>query len=301
MRPQRSPLLPFEPATARHWFMSVVSGGALLVGACTTESERFEPAPLTCGGEPCADLSGSGSGVSGAGTSGSSTPVGGQATGVDSGAMVPGSDGEVAQFAVEGVFSLDLSVRQPLETGSVQEYPALMDPVSFSDGRAAVRLSEDSRGVWVFPSSDANLRQTLNVHDFGLAPLGSALAVDEGTLFDLTDSLALDTRALDAEEAAAFVFFTNRAGTPLTGVSVLQQPLGVTVAYDLGIIYSDAIEATTERGVAVLLHLTPTVSVPETQSFVMRATVAGVESELTIPAARGALTFISVVLNDSSP
>src|SRR5690606_30425259 len=73
-----------------------------------------------------------------------------------------------------------------------------------------------------------------------------ALVMDRTIVSDLADNLAVNPTWLDATRGHAFVHFVDAAGRPLPEVSVSAGD--ATVAYDIGVFYTDAEEKTAERG-----------------------------------------------------
>lgn len=124
-----------------------------------------------------------------------------------------------------------------------------------------------------------------------------------GRLSDLASiaaGLTLTPLSLETTNHAQIVLrFVNAAGAGVIGVQITQS-VGAPVAYDLGASYSDTVDATQARGIAVLVNVAPPgggVAFPGTPvTITYKAGVTAALGTVQVYAVAGALTIADVLV-----
>lgn len=114
---------------------------------------------------------------------------------------------------------------------------------------------------------------------------------------DLASTFLLEPVELDPELAAILIRFVDERGAPLAGVRItIPDPAQVSTAYDAGDTYSDALDATSVRGTAVLLNL-PAARYPGGATSIT-ADIDGEPLTANLLIAQGAVTVVTAVVPD---
>jgi hypothetical protein len=107
----------------------------------------------------------------------------------------------------------------------------------------------------------------------------------------------MNTVDLDPARAAIVIRFVDERGAPAAGVRItIPDPAMFSTAYDAGDIYSDSLEATSERGMAILLNL-PAAAYPGSATSIV-ADVSGEPLTTNLLIAQGAVTVVTAVIPD---
>jgi hypothetical protein len=102
---------------------------------------------------------------------------------------------------------------------------------------------------------------------------------------------------LDPELAAIVIRFVDERGAPVAGVRInIPDPSLFSTAYDAGDTYSNALEATSERGMAIVLNL-QAASYPGSATSIV-AEVDGEPLTTNLLIAQGAVTVVTAVIPD---
>jgi hypothetical protein len=102
---------------------------------------------------------------------------------------------------------------------------------------------------------------------------------------------------LDPEGAHAVVRFVTENGVPIEGVTVVYpSPGDVSVAYDAGDTYSDALDETSTRGTALILNMPAPPYPGRTETLV--ADIDGRQFSADVQLSRSAITVLSAVVPD---
>lgn len=222
----------------------VVVSSALVFGCGNATEERPPLARDTCGGDPCVTTPLVGVGVGAAtGDAGAPSPGGSSSGGLLAGDVIVVISADLTQTLPFGL--AELAVRVEADDGRVSES-------TYGGGDFEIELTGRAPH-WLSLRQTAgtqNLITTLQPVERGTDQTVSM--VERQVIEDIADNLATGPLVLSADRAHALLQFT-RNGVPLSGVSVVTTD--GTVAYDLGSIYSDALDATAERGTAALMNL----------------------------------------------
>jgi hypothetical protein len=267
-----------------------------MLTACQDAETRPQRA-LDCNDAACIDTRGNG--VRLPPPAGNGAGAGG---GAGSGNMPDPGDGTLAG-TVREILSSDLGSSQSLQ-GQV-EVRVSEDLTTETGAGGMFRLDGIERGatLWVgvgnFEDPPAEpFIDTLQAVDSARSNVVDLLVIRRDVLRDVAAQSFLNgTVELDPARAHIVLRFVEEGGTPLEGVRLtLPDPAQVSTAYDNGDGYSDALEATSTRGMVVLLNHaaarypgTPTGIVAELddQQFT---------TELRIAA--GAVTVVTAVVPD---
>ncbi len=264
------------------WRFASVWASTLLWLSCSSEKvERPPPASDRCGKELC-----SAPVVSGGISAGKSDEPSGSPTG-DAGSGPAGQlSGEVLI-----VRSPDLAQVGDLDGHEVTIAglgPDGSDNELEYDGQGPFEIELQEPPVWVrVESSDSDLITTIQ----GIAQLGAGaqlLVMERRVLSDVSEGLVLNPVALDPTRGHALIHFVDGAGQALANVSV--EPTGGIVAYDAGATYTDAVEATSDRGAAILFN-SPASALPGAD-VQLTITHEQVTTNASVPLARDALTLV---------
>lgn len=256
-------------------------GLALLLGCANEPVERAPLASDLCDDGPCKLPPRTGIGGVGAAPS-------------DGGAPLPGGDagqGVLLDFVV--ATRADASQTRDLANASLEVVVDAADGtrnrVQF--GGSPISIDAIGRAPYWFrvrPLDEGLVTTLVPVPE---APQMLTLPVFERRVIeDVADNLTSPV-ALDPERGHAVLLFT-RDGLPLPGVRVSVD--GGRVAYDVGTLFSDALEETQERGAAALLNL-PAVSFPGGSSEVL-ASFLGETVVIEIELAQGGVTLVTLRL-----
>ena len=268
------------------------------------EDERARPGYVSdCNDTACVDARGN---MVPTPISGSPGAAGAAGAGGDAG-MPPPSAGTLAGNVFE-LDSSDLASRSPLTSPVEVRAPGTSgnEPVIGQAGAGGTFRLDGVRvgqAVWVgvgqfqMPPAEPFM-DTLQAVDLTREDFADLLVVRREVLRDLAAASFLEAPVeLDPTLAHVVVRFVRPGGGAIPGVHIsIPLPEQVPTAYDAGDIYSDALEETSQRGMALLLNMPAPAYPGITTSLV--AEVAGEQLAAELPIAAGAVTLVSAVVPD---
>jgi hypothetical protein len=179
--------------------------------------------------------------------------------------------------------------------------PVVAEPGA--DGFYRLEGIERGAGVWVGVGNFADppaepFIDTLQAVDSGRSGFTNLVVMRRDTLRDLAATSFITQPALLRDDGAHIVLqFVNVASQPLEGVQItFPAPENVSIAYDAGDTYSDALPETSTRGMAVLLNLDAPPWPGSTLGVV--ADIDGEQLSAQVQIARGAVTVVTAVVPD---
>lgn len=254
-----------------------------------------DPACLDARGEsiplPLPTSPGSGSG----GTAGSGGASG--STGEISGTVL-----EVASEDLVSTTSLQGEVDIRAASATQDDEDIVVQPGI--DGSYRLQGIVRGEGVWVEVGSFEDppiepFMDTVQVVDSRRAGVTDLHVVRTDMLRDLARTSFLNGIVdLDLARAHLIIRFVDSDGEPVEGITItFPDPQNVATAYDAGDIYSDALDATSARGMAILLNLDAPAWPGSALTIVADR---GGSDQLSAPVrlARGAVTVVSAVVPD---
>jgi hypothetical protein len=266
-----------------------------MLAACQDAEPRPGPA-LDCDDSACIDARSNGAQVpTGNGDGGSGGSAGG--------GNMPGAGGSTLAGTVREILSSDLVTSESLQ-GQV-EVRAPNDVTAETGAGGMFRLDGVERGpaVWVGVGTfedppEEPFMDTLQAVDSARDNVVDLLVIRRDVMRDLAaQSFLNDTVEIDPAGAHIILRFVGEDGRPLEGVHVaLPDPALVSTAYDNGDGYSDALEATSTRGMAVLLNLAAA-RYPGTPTGIV-AEVDAEQFTTELRVAAGAVTVVTAVVPD---
>lgn len=286
-----------------HAVPSVLGLVGIAVLACSSSEDRpggiADCEQQVCdgllGGIPSAANRGSGGQASSVGQGGAGAGAGGSNMGSSGVAVLQGTVSVVAQpnLAQSGNPNEELQLLTS-STGMA----ALSTEVD-TDGRFRLDGVSSTRPLWVLvgpASGDSN-----SVYIDTLQPVRTAAGQPAELLVTLrsvvndiaSQSFQSNPSTLDPERAHAILSLVTTTGEPVPGVS-LTNP-GLSVAYDAGVIYSDALSETDANGRLVILNVDADPYPGELTTMVFD--VGGDEYQFNIYLARGSLTLATFELS----
>jgi hypothetical protein len=280
------------------WALLVVT--AMVGDACQDDATRPGLAS-DCNDPDCIDARGDGV-VSAPRGAGSGMPGGGGAGGMPGageGTLV-GSVRQVAASDLTSTVSLqgDVEVRGPSADPSADE-PLVAQPAS--DGTYRLEGVEIGKVVWVGVGAFADppsgsFIDTLQAVDSTQSGFINLLVVPRDVLTDVAAASFINNPIeLDPTLAQVVLRFVDVDGLALEGVAIqFPPPDQIPTAYDAGDIYTDAVDATSTRGTALLANLNAPPYPGGSSTIVANLDGATFTTEIQI--ARGAVTVVSAVI-----
>jgi hypothetical protein len=280
--------------------------GAALLSLATCREEEVRPGlAQDCNDPACIDVRGDGVNTPPPSSSGDGSAG---AAGSAGGGNMSGAGGGTLAGTVREVFTNDLLTSRSLE--GVVEVRAPNDLasglVTTQTGAAGMfRLDgvQQAATIWVAAGAFADpivepFIDTLQAVDSERDSVVDLLVLRRDLLSDLTAAAFLINRVdFDPEGAHAVIQFVGQDRAPLEGVQVLFPDRTLaSIAYDTGEIYGDATDATSTRGMAVLLNMSAPLY-PGAPSVVV-ADRDGLQVSTAIQIAARAVTVATVVIED---
>jgi hypothetical protein len=273
-------------------------------GACREETTRPVLAS-DCNDPACVDARGSGvvsapRGAGPVGAAGAAGAAGGGGMPEPTEGTLAGSVLQVVTSDLTSAVSLqgDVEIRSPSTDPTVDE-PLVAEPAL--DGTYRLEGVEVGKVVWVAvgafqdPPSGPFI-DTLQAVDSTRASFVNLLVVRRDVLTDVASASFINSPVeLDPTRSQVVVHFVDEDGLALEGVQVqFPPPDQVPTAYDDGDIYTDALDATSTRGMAVLANLNAPPYPGGSTTIVANLDGATFTTEIQIAA--GALTVVSAVI-----
>jgi hypothetical protein len=288
------------------WMVRAAPWAALVVtpilGDGCQEDETRPGLASDCNDQACFDARGNGAvgAPRGGGALGSAGAGGGGGMpGPGEGTLV-GTVQQVATSDLTSTVSLqgDVEVRSPSPDPSADE-PLVAEPAR--DGTYRLEGVEVAKVVWVgvgafLAPPGGEFIDTLQAVDSTRSGFVNLLVVRRDVLTDVASASFLNNPIeLDPTRAQVVIHFVDPDGLALDGVQIqFPPPDQVPTAYDAGDIYTDAVDATSERGMALLANLNAP-PYPGGSSTVV-ANLDGASFTTQIQVASGALTVVSAVI-----
>jgi hypothetical protein len=277
---------------------------ALIVGEACDEDATRPGLSSDCNDTACVDARGNGA-VS-APRGGGATGEAGAAGAAGGGGMPGPSEGTLAGSVLEvdtsdltNPVSLqgDVEVRSP--SADPRDEPLVAEPGP--DGTYRLEGVEVGKVVWVGVGAFQNppggpFFDTLQAVDSTRSGFINLLVVRRDVLTDVVAASFINNPVeLDPALAHLVIHFVDDNGTPLEGVQIqFPPPARFPIAYDAGAIYTDAFDATSTRGMALIVNLDAP-AYPGAPSTIV-ANLDGAAFTTDIQLASGALTVVSAVI-----
>jgi hypothetical protein len=275
---------------------------ALAFLACQEEETRpglaqdcNDPACLAARGDSFLPLpSGPGGGAAGA-------------AGAAGGGGMPDADGELSGTVLE-IAAPDLVMSQSLRGEVEVRAPSATggdDVVTQpgADGFYTLEGIARGAGIWVGVGNFADpplepFIDTLQAVDSGRSGFTNLVVLRRDTLSEVAATAFLNSSVELAPDGAHIVLaFVNSQRQPVEGVQItFPTPDDVSTAYDAGDTYSDALQQTSTRGMAILLNLDAP-PWPGTPLGIV-ADIDGEQLSAQVQIARGAVTVVTAVVPD---
>jgi hypothetical protein len=272
----------------------------MLAAAACSEADPRPPMVGDCNDPSCVDNRGQVPlPLPGIGNSGGSAGAAGG--GNTPGATLAGTVGEVSSSDLLTLTSLrdSVEVRAPNATANGDEITGVPGPggIYRLDGVRQSGVVWVGVGAFQIPSVEPYM-DTLQAADTTQSGVVDLFVVRRDLMRQLaTTAFMVPPVELDPDRAAIVIRFVDERGAPAAGVRItIPDPTVIRTAYDAGDTYSDSLDATLDRGMALLLNLEAAAYPGSATSIV--AEVDGVPLTTNLLIAQGAVTVVTAVIPD---